>query len=164
MSVSEKGFLERLAEAIPGVRGYRDREARRETDRRLREFLAMRIEEGRRALDTLRQACADSGDLAPLDAIGRLDRTLQKTAAALRFAGAGYRGWLDQVRIREAELERIQAYDEALLGDVRRLEDDLRKASADGPERAALADLDRAARHIDDRVARRAELFEAPTE
>jgi hypothetical protein len=47
MPVSEKNFLERLASYVPGLGGYREREGRRETDRRLREFLATRLDEGR---------------------------------------------------------------------------------------------------------------------
>ena len=40
MPVSEKNFLERIASHIPGIAGYRERENRRETDRRIREYLA----------------------------------------------------------------------------------------------------------------------------
>ena len=74
MPVSEKNFLEKIAGYIPGVAGYRERESRRETDRRVREFLAVRLDEGRSALNALRNQATDAGQLKALDAIGKLDR------------------------------------------------------------------------------------------
>ncbi len=162
MPVSEKRFLERLAECLPGVRGYRDRESRRETDRRLREYLARRLDEGRRPLDEIRRACVARGELGPLDAVGRLDRVLQKTTAALRYAEAGYSGFFDSVKIGEPELERLYAYDEALLGEVHGVADAVRSAVAAGPDGKVLAEIERRAAELDERVARRKEIFDAP--
>src|SRR5215470_267338 len=99
MPVSEKNFLERIASHIPGIAGYREREARRETDRRLREFLAGRLDGGRQTLNTLRNRATDSGELKALDTIGRLDRALQKSVSSLRYADYGYSGVFDQVKI-----------------------------------------------------------------
>src|SRR5260221_3090335 len=76
MPVSEKSFLERIASYVPGVAGYRERESRRETDRRIREVLAARLDEGRASLNALRNPATDAGELKTLDAIGRLDRVL----------------------------------------------------------------------------------------
>jgi len=163
MPVSEKNFLEQLASHVPGLAGYRERDARRETDRRLREFLAGRLEDGRRALDLLRNAATAAGNLEALDAIGRLDRTLQKTVASLRFANRGYSGVFDQVKIREAELDAIYAYDAALTGEVLALSDRLRAAGAGAPDGSAIADLASAAAGVDLRVDRRREILETPT-
>jgi hypothetical protein len=163
MPVSEKNFLEQLASHVPGLAGYRERESRRETDRRLREFLASRLEDGRRGLDLLRNKATAAGDLPTLDAVGRLDRTLQKTVASLRFANRGYSGVFDQVKIREAELDAIYAYDAALLGDVVALGDRLRAAAAGALEADALAELSAAADGIDLKVDRRREVLETPT-
>ena len=82
--VSEKNFLEKIASYIPGVAGYREREGRRETDRRVRDFLAGRLDEGRAGLSALRNVATDAGQLKTLDAIGRLDRILQKSVSSLR--------------------------------------------------------------------------------
>lgn len=160
MPSSEKSFLEKIVETIPGVKGYRDREARRETDRRLREYLARRLDEGRGGLDALRRACVAAGDLSPLDAVGRLDRTIQKIAAALRYAEAGYSGFFDQVKIGEAELDRLYAYDEALLVEVQGLAEAVREA-AEG--QAQLEALERRAAQLDEQVSRRRDLFNSPT-
>ena len=162
MPVSEKNFLERIASHIPGIAGYREREARRETDRRLREFLAGRLDEGRAALQTLRNKATDAGELGALDAIGRLDRALQKSVSSLRYADYGYSGVFDQVKIREAELDQIYAYDASLVTDVVALSDRLRTAGAGAPDATALAGLVEAAGAVDQKIVRRREVLEKP--
>jgi len=163
MPVTEKSFLERIASDIPGVAGYREREGRRETDRRVREFLAGRLDEGRAGLNVLRNQATDAGQLNVLDAIGRLDRILQKSASSLRYADYGFSGLFDQMKIREAELDQIYAYDAALLTDVLALSDTLRAGGGSVPEIATLAALAGTAEQLDLRIARRREIFEKPT-
>lgn len=162
MTVSEKSFLEKIAAHVPGVAGYRERESRRESDRRLRDFLAGRLDEARRALDAVRNTATRAGELGVLNEAGRLDRAIQKSAAGLRFADYGYSGLFDQVKIREAELDRIYAYDEGLLGDVLALGEALEKLKDVAPDGTALAELARRAEDLDRRVVRRREVFETP--
>jgi hypothetical protein len=162
MPVSEKNFLERIASHIPGIAGYREREARRETDRRLREFLAARLDEGRGALSGLRNRATDAGELKLLDTIGRLDRALQKSVSSLRYADYGYSGVFDQVKIGEAELGQIYAYDASLVADVTALSDRLRAAGSAAAELASMSGLADAADQLDVKIARRREILENP--
>jgi hypothetical protein len=163
MPVSEKNFLEKIASYVPGVAGYRERESRRETDRRIREFLAARLDEGRASLNAMRNRATDAGDLKPLDGIGRLDRTLQKSVSTLRYADYGFSGLFDQVKIREAELDQVYAYDAALVTEVVALADALRAAAATIPDGPALLALSAPAEQLDLKIARRREIFEKPT-
>jgi hypothetical protein len=159
--VSEKNFLEKIASYVPGLAGYREREGRRETDRRIREFLAGRLDEGRAGLMAFRNQATDAGEFKLLDAIGRLDRSLQKSVSSLRYADYGFSGVFDQLKIREAELDRICAYDSTLVTDVVALSDSLRAATTgDGSTLAALA---ASAEQLDLKIARRREIFENPT-
>jgi hypothetical protein len=163
MPLSEKNFLEKIASYIPGVGGYRERETRRETDRRIRDFLAGRLDEGRAGLTALRNAATDAGQLKLLDTIGRLDRTLQKSVSSLRYADYGFSGLFDQLKIREAELDQICAYDAALVTEVVALSDALRTISAAAPDGSALVALTNTAEQLDLKIARRREIFENPT-
>jgi hypothetical protein len=163
MPVSEKNFLEKIASYVPGISGYREREGRRETDRRLRDFLASRLDEGRGALTGLRNKATDAGELKVLDTIGRLDRALQKSVSSLRYADYGYSGLFDQVKIREAELDQIYAYDEALVVDVVALTDTLRAAGTAPLDSASLAALADGADKLDAKIVRRREILEKPT-
>jgi len=161
--MSEKNFLEKIASYIPGVAGYREREGRRETDRRVREFLAGRLDEGRAGLTALRNVATDAGQLKALDAIGRLDRILQKSVSSLRYADYGFSGLFDQLKIREAELDQICAYDAALVTDVVALSDALRSISTAAPDGSSLVTLTNTAEQLDQKIARRREIFEKPT-
>jgi len=161
--VSEKNFLERIASHIPGIAGYRERESRRETDRRVREFLAARLDEGRVGLIALRNRATDAGELKLLDGIGRLDRSLQKSVSSLRYADYGFSGVFDQLKIREAELDQICAYDAALVTDVVSLSDSLRSVVAAAPDGSTLSALAASAEQLDLKIARRREIFEKPT-
>jgi len=160
--VSEKNFLEKIASHIPGVAGYREREGRRETDRRVREFLAGRLDEGRAGLTHLRNLATDAGQLKTLDAIGRLDRMLQKSVSSLRYADYGFSGFFDQLKIREAELDQICTYDEALVTDVFAFTDALRSVCQTAPDGSTLVTLAGTAEELDLKIARRREIFEKP--
>ncbi len=162
MPVSEKNFLEKVASLIPGVSGYREREGRRESDRRLREFLAGRLEEGRRAVDALRNAATRSGAMEALGTAGRLDAALQKCVASLRYADYGYSGIFDQVKIREAELDRIYAFDEALLGEVTAISEGLAAAAKEGAG-GSVESLAARVEALDRTIGRRKELFDTPS-
>lgn len=162
MLVSEKNFLEKIASYIPGIAGYREREGRRETDRRLREYLAGRVDEARTAVDQVRRRLTDAGELKLLNDVARLDKTLQKTASSLRYADYGYSGVFDQVKIREAELDRIYAYDLALLADVQALSDRVRALAAGAADAPALAEAAAGAETLDQRIVRRKEIFDTP--
>jgi len=158
---SEKNFLERLADRIPGVAGYRDREARRDTDKRLREHLSRRLDRAREALDGARRAATDRGELGLLDTIGRLDRRARRASDSLRHASYGYSGAFDQVKMREEELDRIYRFDMDLIDVVDAVEGGLQGlAGGPAPEavEAAAAQVDR----LLERIAERQEIFERP--
>jgi len=125
---SEKNWMEKLADAIPGVKDYREKEARRDTDKRFREYLARRIDATRSTLDDAKRRQLDAGNLAELDDLDRLSQKLFKVANSIRFASYGYSGFFDQVKIQENELDRIYQFDLSLLGDVETLENNLKQS------------------------------------
>lgn len=122
MYQSEKNALEKLADAIPGLKGYRDKEARRDTDKRLREYMAGRIEGVKKNLDEVKRGMVNKGQLQGLAEIDRLAQKITKVGSAIRYASYGYSGFFDQVKIQEAELDRIYQYDFALIADIEALE------------------------------------------
>lgn len=166
LPISEKTFLERLADLVPGVKGYRDREGRRETDRRLREHMAGRLEEARDDLNLVRMKLRGEEGLDRLDAVGRLDLTLEECVASLRYSDQGYRGLFDQVKIGERELEKLYAYDEALLLEVRGLAEQARALTRTEatPETTPIEELGRRAMHLRRTLGRRKEVFETPSQ
>ena len=161
LPVSEKNFLERIADGIPGLAGYRGRESRRDTDKRLREHLARRLDRARGRLDEARRGISRRGDLGPLGAVGELDKRLRRGADSLRHASYGYTGLFDQVKLRESELDRIYRFDLGLLDQVEEVE----RAMAEIGDGGDSGRLDGVAPMVDrllEQIAQRGEIFEQP--
>jgi hypothetical protein len=116
-----KGFSDRVQRwmgHIPGVRTYEDRENRRETDKRLREHLAGRLQEARSELNRLALELGNRGELGPLSDIDRFSSHIQQIADTIRYASYGFGGIFDLPKIREGELDRLYICDLGLLEDV----------------------------------------------
>lgn len=118
---ARKGFsdrVERWLAKIPGVRTYRDREHRRETDKHLREHLAARLLEARSGLTRTTLEMSRKGQLGPLMELDRLSSRMQQMADTIRYASYGYAGIFDVEKIREEELERLYTFDLSLIEDL----------------------------------------------
>jgi hypothetical protein len=114
--------LERLLGKIPGYKGYKEKEMRRESDRLLRETIVTRMGEQRQRMDDLQRMLISAGRLEYLDEMGSATTRLQTFIDRVRFASYGYAGLFDAVRVREAELDRLYDFDQALLEYGDRLE------------------------------------------
>lgn len=113
-----KGFSDRVESwlaRIPGIRTYRDREHRRETDKYLRQHLASRLQEARSQLKPTILELSKRGQFDSLEELDRLSSRLQQMADAIQYASYGYSGTFDLVKIREEELDRLYRIDLSLM-------------------------------------------------
>jgi uncharacterized membrane protein YccC len=133
---ARKGFsdrVERWLAKIPGVRTYRDREHRRETDKHLREHLAARLLEARSGLTRTTLEISRKGQLGPLTELDRLSSRMQQMADTIRYASYGYAGIFDVEKIREEELERLYTFDLALMDDLEAIQSKMAELSPQNP-------------------------------
>lgn len=131
-----KGFsdrVERWLARIPGVRTYRDREHRRETDKRLRENIAARLLEARSGLTRTNLEMSKKGQLGPLAELDRLSSHMQQMADTIRYASYGYSGIFDVEKVREEELDRLYAFDLSLMDDLAGIQSKLEELSPQNP-------------------------------
>ena len=120
-----KGFADRVESwmaRIPGVRTYREREHRRETDKKLREHLASRLQEVRSQLKKVVLDLSTKGQMESLGKLDRLSSHLQQMADTIRYASYGYSGIFDVEKIREDELNRLYTFDLLLVDDLERIQ------------------------------------------
>ena len=120
-----KGFGDRVENwmaRIPGVRTYRERENRRETDKKLREHLASRLQEVRSQLKKVVLDLSTKGQMESLGKLDRLSSHLQQMADTIRYASYGYSGIFDVEKIREDELNRLYTFDLLLVDDLERIQ------------------------------------------
>jgi hypothetical protein len=110
-----KGLLEKLVGMIPGFRGYMEKEARREADKLLRDTIANRYGEQLSRLATLQTQLISSGGLEYVDDLQDAVTRLQRFVDMVKTAERGYSGFFDAVKVKETELAKLYAFDNALL-------------------------------------------------
>ena len=110
--------LERLAGVIPGYRGYKEKELRREADRVLRGHLARRFDEERGRLNALQVRLADRGQFQVLVSLERATMKFQLLVDRLKTANYGYAGWFDALKVKEGELDTLYEHDRRLVEGV----------------------------------------------
>jgi hypothetical protein len=115
---AQQNLLEQIAGRIPGFKGYREKELRRDADRIEREHLARQLEECRRTLDGWAQRASRAGALDAINDIETARKRLDKVIARIRYADRGYAGFFDAVKVDEEALARVYAFDEALIAHV----------------------------------------------
>jgi hypothetical protein len=149
--------LERLASAIPGFQGYRERELRRDADRQQREHLAGRLEGNKKALNQIADQATRGGTLDAINDVEAARKRLDRVAARLRYADRGYSGFFDAVKVDEAVLARVYEFDLSLLDGVEAVHAATEAARAAGPDgvRPAVQAVVGAVDRLDERLTER---------
>jgi len=125
--------LERLANALPGFKGYRERELRRDADRQQRDHLAGRLEANKKALNELADQATRGGSLDAINDVEAARKRLDRVAARVRYVERGYSGFFDAVKVDEAVLDRLYQFDLSLLEGVEAVRTAMEAARAAGP-------------------------------
>ena len=113
-----RGGLEKLVSSIPGYKGYKEKEMRREADRILRETLARKYEEQWSRLNGVQKRLLAAGGIEYMDDVEGAATKLRGFIDKLKTAAMGYGGLFDAVRVKEAELDKLYAFDESLADGV----------------------------------------------
>ena len=160
MSILDKAregqnLLEKIANAIPGFRGYREKELRRDTDRLEREHLASRLEDVKRVFNDVAAAVSRSGNLDAINDVETARKRLDKVANRIRYADRGYAGFFDAVKVDEALLARVYEFDLSLIEGVNAVRSAAEAARGAADARAGMqgviAEIDRIDSSLADR-------------
>ena len=114
----DKNWLERSLEKIPGVKGYKQKENKREAGKIERMYVAERLDSCLRVLDNLKLDLLKSGGL---EAVGEADVSMRKLRTVrdrIQFADYGYSGMMDPVKVGTAKLDELMAFDKSLEADA----------------------------------------------
>ncbi|MBS7640599.1 MAG: hypothetical protein QXJ19_03460 [Candidatus Bathyarchaeia archaeon] len=165
----ERSLLERIVGYIPGYRGYKEKELRRESDRLVRMDVVNRL---KAAKDLLRKRFASpvplqrisSEDMWMLDSLmSRLDRIIQRIDRAV----AGYAGMFDAIKVKEDKLEAALQLDLSLIERADSLKasaEEFVKAAPGGDEwRRCMDNLLSRIEEIDNLIDKRVEIFRGLT-
>lgn len=126
----EMSGLEQLIAKIPGYKGYKEKELRREADKLLRDHIVNRMRTVKTQLDGLQQDLIGAGKFDLLDETGSAATQIQTFIDRVRTAAYGYGGLFDAVKVKEDDLDRVYEFDNALLGYADRIENAIGNARA----------------------------------
>lgn len=125
----ERSLLEKIMGYIPGYRGYKEKELRRESDRLVRMEVVNRLKTSKTAFrrtfanPSLVQKLSGE-DTYRFDALNsRLDRVTQRIDRAV----AGYAGMFDAIKVKEDKLDSVIQHDLSLIERAESVKADVEK-------------------------------------
>jgi hypothetical protein len=110
------GNLEALVSKIPGYKGYKEKELRREADKLLRMQIARQLEDQRRQLAELQAGLVRQAQIEYVDDLERAAMKLQRLIDRIQTASYGYAGLFDAVKVKEQQLDGLYQFDRDMLG------------------------------------------------
>lgn len=127
----ERGLIEKIMGYIPGYRGYKEKELRRESDRLVRMDAVKRLDAAKTAFrrafakPSAVQKLSDYDDAYRFDALNfRLDRVTQRLDRAV----AGYAGMFDAVKVKEDKLDSVIQRDVIMIEKAESIKADVEKS------------------------------------
>jgi hypothetical protein len=112
------GGFESLMAKIPGYKGYKEKEMRREADTLLRQHLAAQYgAQLSRATDVAAQMLTGPG-ISHLVEMDKGNTRLQTFIDKIKTAGQGYAGLFDAIKVKEDELDKLYDFDNQMLAQV----------------------------------------------
>jgi hypothetical protein len=127
----EKALLEKISLAIPGFRGYKLKEMRREADKLIRDNIYKRISDSKSNMREIFQQLAIKKQSDVLQETDRLIAKFDRVAELINHAPYGYAGFFNAVKIKEDDLENMIDFDMKLLDSAKGVEDNVKKFKAD---------------------------------
>jgi hypothetical protein len=118
---SQMRLSERIAAALPGFRGYKEKELRRESDKLVRNNLYLKLTKDKDNVKSISQKIADKRYMDALTDIDRLNAKMDRITEKVNHASYGYAGFYDIVKIKEDNLDRMITFDNQLLDEVNAL-------------------------------------------
>jgi ABC-type transporter Mla subunit MlaD len=109
---------ERILAELPGFRGYKEKELRRESDKLIRNHLYQKLVIARTNFKTVFQKMSDRRQLDVLTDMDRVVAKFDRVAERVNHASYGYSGFFDAVKIQEEALDRMTDFDNQLVDQV----------------------------------------------
>lgn len=141
---SEMRLSERILAALPGFRGYKEKELRRESDRQIRNLLYEKLQKARSDLKETFQILSQQRRFEVLTNMDVLVTKYDRIAEKINHASYGYTGFFDVIKVDEEKLDKMIEFDTQLIDEVQNVSD---KASVFKKE-IGQKDFSKAADHI----------------
>jgi hypothetical protein len=108
-------IFKKILSKIPGFKGYMERQARRDSDKLIRDTIFSRFRELEGELSAIQREFISEGEITYVDDLEASAIKLRTFADRVRTAPRGYSSLFEAVKINEEELAKLYEYDAALL-------------------------------------------------
>ena len=109
---------ERIVAAVPGFRGYKEKELRRESDKLIRNHIHHKLSESKDDMQTIFQKLSDRRYFDVLTEMDRLMAKADRITEKVNHASYGYSGFFDIVKVKEENLDRMIDFDNKLVDEA----------------------------------------------
>lgn len=143
---SQTGLLEKVMLFIPGFRGYKEKEMRRESDRMLRDRLYRSLTGAESAFKDVYRELVEASVSETYSGADHLVAKLDRISEQINHAEEGYSGFYDAVKVREQDLDRMAAFDASLVDAIQNITQAVNSLSSE----VSAGKYDQARQHIMD--------------
>jgi hypothetical protein len=109
---------ERIVAAIPGFRGYKEKELRRESDKLIRNHLHLKLSESKGDLKNVFQKLSDRRYFDVITDMDRLMAKVDRITEKVNHASYGYSGFFNIIKVTEENLDRMIDFDNKLVDEA----------------------------------------------
>ncbi|MFX1508843.1 MAG: hypothetical protein ACFFBR_00920 [Promethearchaeota archaeon] len=135
----ERTLTQKIMKLIPGWRGYRIKEERRNADRILRDQIITRLRQSADKIQDIRSAIVEEEIEDAYRTVDSLMSRTEKLISQIEHADYGYRPFFDAIKIKEDDLENMLRYDSWFVEQVQEFDqrcDDVLTLIEDDPDEA----------------------------
>ena len=112
---------ERILAELPGFRGYKEKELRRESDRLIRNQLYRKLSGAKSGFKDVFQKISDRRTFEVLTDMDRVMAKFDRVSEKVNHASYGYTGFFDVVKVKEENLDRMIDFDNRLFDNAQKI-------------------------------------------
>ncbi|MFQ5999459.1 MAG: hypothetical protein ACE5J6_01640 [Candidatus Bathyarchaeia archaeon] len=120
----EMTLFERILGELPGFRGYKEKEIRRETDKLIRNHVYQKLTQARKGVKDVFQQLSDRHLHEVLTEMDRLVMLFDRVAEKIHHASYGYAGFFNVLKVQEEKLDKMINFDNELISHVQKILDE----------------------------------------
>jgi len=112
----ELRLSEKIEAKVPGFKGYKEKELRRESDRLVRDTIVKRLNKARDDAKEVFQALSEQKITEVMTRMDRLVMVFDRVVEKVNHASYSYAGFFNVVKVKEDKLSKMIAFDSGLVG------------------------------------------------
>jgi ribosomal protein L20 len=120
----ERSLFEKILAELPGFRGYKERETRRESDKLIRNQTYRKMTEARTDLKEVFQTLSANRIQELLTDMDQLVMKFDRVTEKINHASYGYAGFFNVLKVQEEKLDKMIAFDIGLMDQTQKIVDE----------------------------------------